>query len=96
MALTFGQDLDAMIEARNAAEWEEINEEPVLDREEVCERLNGALDSLKDVFIEIGGALSETGGFSVHSQVSSIWNDLELVQDDLTSLIARIKEVKSA
>ena len=96
MALTFGQDLDAMIEARNAAEWEEINEEPVLDREEVCERLNGALDSLKDVFIEIGGALSETGGFSVHSQVSSIWDDLELVQDDLTSLIARIKEVKSA
>ena len=29
--MTFGQDLDAMIEARNAREWEEQNAEPEAD-----------------------------------------------------------------
>lgn len=92
MALIFGQDLDAMIEARNSAEWEEINEEPELDTEDVAEELTDALDDLLQCMKHIGTAANTAKGFPVWDDLMELFDGLEPYQTDVETLRDRIKK----
>lgn len=96
MALTFGQDLDAMIEARNAREWEEQNAEPVMDVEDVVYWLGIGQDELKDGIAALGTAAQDADGFPAHARIMSLIGDIITIRDEITSLIARTKEAKAS
>ena len=93
----FGQDLDAMIEARNAREWEELNAFAEIDYAEIDTELEDALDSLKDSYQAIADAANEAEGSPDAYKIRSLLGDLDVIRDDLISLIANLKkEVRSA
>lgn len=92
----FGQDIDAMIEARNAQAWEELNQEPILDTEDVMYQLSGVEDDLKNAMFDLGEAVKAAEGFPVEYRIKSIMDDINRLNDEVISLKARIKEeVKS-
>ena len=90
--MMFGQDVAAMVEARNAREWEELNEEPVLDTEEVMYQLAGVEDDFSNAKYDLGEAIKLAEGFPLKYQIESIMDDLNRLNDDIISLKARIKE----
>lgn len=93
----FGQDLDAMIEARNAREWEELNAFAEIDYAEIDTELEDALDSLKDSYQAIADAANEAEGSPDAYKIRSLLGDLDVIRDDLISLRANLKkEVRSA
>lgn len=95
--MMFGQDIGAMIEARNAREWEEANREPEMDPEAVDLSLGDALSELTDACGDLAMAAAEAEGFPYAARIMSLFADLETIQDEITSLRARIsEEVKSA
>ena len=89
-------DVDTLYERYCEAEWERLNAETPMDTQEVVYDLESAKESLEDVFYRLGQAIKEAEGFPVEDKIRSLWDDFETVQDDLVSLIARVKEVKSA
>ena len=86
--------LDSMIEARNAMEWEELNREPEVDMDEAAGLLGDALDDISIVFKDLGEAAAAVKGHPMEDRILSLFKDLELVQDDMVSMKARIEEVK--
>lgn len=92
-----GQDVAAMVEARNAAEWEELNEEPVLDKEEIFYDLTDALDDLLQCLKSIGEAAKVADGFQERHELLSLFDDGETYQTEVENMIAKFKkEVRSA
>lgn len=91
--MTFGQDVDAMIEARNAAEWE-AQTAPVIDGETArqagmllrmtAEELDGALDLLN----EAAETLVDTPD---GDRISSMLNEME---DMLSEILAKRDEME--
>ena len=93
----FGQDIGAMIEARNAREWEEQNTFVEIDYAEVDTGLEDALDSVKTAYQAIADAANEAEGSPEAYRIRSLLGDLDVIRDDLISLRAMIqKEVKTA
>ena len=90
--MTFGQDLDAMIEARNAREWEEQNTFAEIDYAEIDTGLEDALDSLGDTYQAIADAANEAEGSPDAFKIRSLLGDLEVIRDDLISLRAMIQK----
>ena len=92
-----GQDLDAMIEARNAREWEELNAFAEIDYAEIDTELEDALDSLKDTYQALADSANEAEGSPDAYKIRSLLGDLDVIRDDLISLRANLKkEVRSA
>lgn len=91
--MTFGQDVDAMVEARNAAEWE-AQTAPVIDGEMArqaarllrltAEELDGALDLLN----EAAEALVDTPD---GDRISSMLSEME---DRLSEIRAKRDEME--
>jgi len=97
MALTFGQDLDAMIEARNAAEWEEINEEREIDADEIEYQMDECDDDLENALTDLAEAIKAAEGSPEEYRIRSLFSDLEAVRSDVAILKKKILEaVKSA
>jgi len=93
----FGQNLDAMIEARNAREWEELNKTVKPNYTEIDEGLDEALDGLKDTYQAIADAALEANGSPNEYRISALLIDLDNIRDELTSLKNRLREeAKSA
>ena len=90
------QDVGAMIEARNAREWEELNTFIEPDFEEIDLDMGDALDNLTEACKALADAAKELEYHPYEYRVRSLFSDLESIQDDITSLRARLKEVKSA
>jgi len=97
MALTFGQDLDAMIEARNSAEWEEITEVVQPDADEIEYQMNECDDDLANALTDLAEAIKAAEGSPEENRIRSIFSDLESVRNDVAILKQKIlKAVKSA
>ena len=86
MALTFGQDLDAMIEARNAREWEEQNAEPEMDVCGVASELGYAWDELEKGYSRLAEACGKAEGFPAEYKIQSLIDRLEDLQDEIREL----------
>ena len=85
--------LDSMIEARNAQEWEDLNQEPEVDAGMAVEFLGYALGDLETVVSEIGEAAGAMKGDPMEYRILSLLEDIGRVQDDMTSMRARLEEV---
>jgi hypothetical protein len=92
MALTFGQDLDAMIEARNAAEWEEINEEREIDADEIEYQMDECDDDLENALTDLAEAINAVEGLPEENRIRSIFEDLTSVRNDVAVLKKKILE----
>ena len=92
----FGQDVGAMYEARCAREWEELNKEPEADYETINSELSYAVDGLKDACTALEQARKFAEGVPVEHRINSVQMTVESLQEEITSLMARLKEVKSA
>lgn len=93
----FGQDVGAMIEARNAREWEAQNTFIAPDYKEIDTELEDALESLKTAYQAIADAAREAEGIPGEYRISSLLGDIDVIRDDITSLKARLREeAKSA
>ena len=89
----FGQDIDAMIEARNAREWEEQNKVAEPDYAEIEMHISDALDYLR---VALADAMVEAKDSPEEARIRSLVDDIESLQNDAASMRARMKEVKSA
>jgi hypothetical protein len=91
------QDVDAMIEARNAREWEELNEVKELDASEVLLDLDYALDHIQSAKKDLGDAMNEADGFPIKYRIESIFDVLDTLEVEINTLMENLKkEVKSA
>jgi len=84
--------LDSMVEARAAREWEEINQEPVIDTDMAINFLGFALGDLESVFSSIGEAADSVKSSPMHYRILSLLEDLGRVRDDITSIKTRMEE----
>ena len=91
--MTFGQDLDAMIEARNARELEEQNEEPEMDAGGVASELGYAWDELEKGYSRLAEACGRAEGFPAEYKIQSLIDRLENLQNEIRDLK---REVQSA
>lgn len=91
--MTFGQDLDAMIEARRAMEWEEENAEPEMDVCGVESELGYAWDELEKGYDRLAEACGKAEGFPAEHKIQSLIDRLEKLQNEIRDLR---KEVQSA
>ena len=92
-----GQDVAAMVEAHNAAEWERINTVEPMDADEVNWELSDALDSVVNACQHLGEAAKLADGFPVWSRIMSVFSDLETLQTDIQTLKDQVrKEAKRA
>ena len=92
----FGQDIDAMIEARNAREWEEQNKVAEPDYAEIEMHISDALDYLRETMMALADAMVEAKDSPEEARIRSLVDDIESLQNDAASMRARMKEVKSA
>ena len=95
--MVFGQDVGAMIEARNAREWEDQENRPELDCYGVYYKLGAALDCVSDAGGILAKAEKQADGFPVAHRIGALADDVA----NLTDAIERIRkelmrEVKSA
>lgn len=84
--------LDAMWENESARIWEEQNKDP--DLSEAITRMDWAMDHAADVATHLGEAIEAAKGTVYEARIMSIFEDLETLQDDMTSLKARMEEEK--
>ena len=87
----FGQDLDAMIEARNAREWEEQNAEPEMPVGDVEAHLSAAIRLLNEAYDKIAAAANSADGFPMADKLDSILYDLENIQNDVEKYQREVK-----
>lgn len=85
----FGQDLDAMIEARNALEWEEQNWE--MPAGDVEAQLNAAIRLMNEAYDKIAAAADSAEGFPMANKLDSILYDLENLQNELENYQREVK-----
>lgn len=82
--------LDAMYEAESDKIWEEQNKDRSLT--EVIDQMQYAMNYSEDVARNLGEAINEAKGTVYEARIMSIFEDLERLQDDMTSLKARMEE----
>lgn len=82
--------LDAMYEAESDKIWEEQNKDRSLT--EVIDQMQYAMNYSEDVARNLGEAINEAKGTVFEARIMSIFEDLERLQDDMTSLKARMEE----
>ena len=80
----------ALWEADAANQWEEQNKD--VDLTESIDDLGYAADHATDTAKWLGQAAKEAEGTVFAERIMSIFEDLERLQDDLTSLQARMQE----
>ena len=85
--MTFGQDLDAMIDARNAREWEEENEEPEIDISRIVSCLGYAWGNISDAINDwLADACDIAEGIPAGAKIQSIIDRLEDIQEEIKTL----------
>ena len=80
----------AMWEAEAAAEWEAKNKDA--DITESIDEIGYALDHLEDVAKWLGEAANHAAGTVFQARILSVFEDMENLQVDMTSLKARMQE----
>ena len=91
MALTFGQDLDAMFAARHEPKWDEEPQE--MDISTVDAELGYAWDELEKGYDRLANAADAAEGFTAGPRIESILHDLEDLQNEIRKVQ---QEVRSA
>ena len=86
----FGQDLDAMIEARNEQEWEDQNKEE-LPASGILEELGSAWDRVSEAFDHLAEAVGLAEGFPIECRIESVMNDLEDLQNEISKLKREVR-----
>ena len=90
--MMFGQDVSAMIEARNAREWEELNEEPeLLPVSDVEKHLGEAFRLLNESYDRIAKAADYAKDFPLEAKLDSILHDLENLTNDIEKYRREVK-----
>lgn len=89
--MTFGQDLDAMIEARNAREWEEQNAEPEMDVCGVDSQLGYAWDEMEKAYNHLAEAIGIVEDFPVEHKIQSVLDELENLQNEIRKIQREVK-----
>ena len=93
----FGQDLDAMYEARCAQDWEDQNAEVEICWEDVDEDFGSAIESIRATKESLEEASVLTDGLPVKSRIMSLIMDLGSIMSDVETIRANLKkEVKTA
>lgn len=89
--MMFGQDVSAMIEARNAMEWEELNEEPEMPVSDVDSQLGEAFRLLNESYDRIAKAADYAKDFPLEAKLDSILHDLENLTNDIEKYRREVK-----
>ena len=90
----FGQDIDAMIEARNAREWEEENEAPEIQVSRIASCLGygwGYIsDAINDHLAEACDLAEDT---PVWAKIQSVIDRLEGIQEEIKTIQKEVNEL---
>lgn len=86
--------LDAMYEAESDKIWEDQNKDRSLI--EVIDYMQYAMNYSEDMARNLGEAIEAAKGTVYEARIASVFEDLERLQDDLTSLKARMEEARKS
>ncbi len=86
-----GQNVSAMIEARNAREWEEQSREPKIDICGVNSELGYAWDALEKGYNRLSEACGLAEGAPMEYRIQSVLNRLEDLQNEIRALQKEVK-----
>lgn len=86
-----GQDVGAMVEARNAREWEEQSREPKIDICGVNSELGYAWDALEKGYNRLSEACGLAEGAPMEYRIQSVLNRLEDLQNEIRALQKEVK-----
>ena len=93
----FGQDLDAMVEARNAQEWEEINEEPEVPVSLIDSELYDAWCEMSEAYDRMAWACEyadkNQSSRAIYNKILSVMNDLENLQGEIEKMRREVKDL---
>lgn len=90
--MTFGQDLDAMIAARNAREWEDQNAEPEMDVCGCVSQLGYAWDKMCEAYDHLAEADGMAEGFPAEHRIQSVLDTLENLKDEIRKIQREVKD----
>lgn len=89
--MIFGQDLDAMIEARNAQEWEELNAEPEIPVYLIDSQLWYAWCECSDANDRLAWACEYAKNHPFAAKVESLIDEVEKIQNEIKKLQEEVK-----
>jgi hypothetical protein len=89
--MEFGQDVGAMIEARNAQEWEELNAEPEIPVYLIDSELWNAWCECSDANDRLAWACEYAKGHPFEDKVLSLMDEIEKIQDAIKKLQEEVK-----
>jgi len=88
----FGQDLDAMYEARCAQDWEDQNREPEMDVCGVDAQLGYAWDEMENAYNHLAEAIGIAEDFPVEYKIQSVLDELENLQNEVRKIQKEVKD----
>ncbi len=91
--MTFGQDLDAMYEARCSREWEEANEEPEIDKDGINKNLGSAWNGLDSGYNRLIEACDLAENTPVWAKIQSVIARIEDMQTELRGLQVEVSRL---
>ena len=86
-----GQNVSEMIEARNAREWEEQNEENEMDVCGINSELGYAWDDLEKGYDRLAEACGLAEGTPMEDKIQSVINRLEDLQNEIRGLRREVR-----
>ena len=89
--MTFGQDLDAMYEARCAREWEKNNEDTEVPVYLIESELRNAWGECSDANDRLAWACEYAEGTPAENRIQSLIDDLEKIQGEIKKIEEEVK-----
>lgn len=86
-----GQDVDMMVESRNAREWEELNEEPEIPVHLIDSELWNAWCECSDANDRLAWACEYAKDHPIAARIESLMDGIETIQAEIKKLQEEVK-----